>query len=50
MVRFSSEKYNFSESNLKNKFMFLTNININNQNSDKYKNPTNAANIENSNL
>ena len=47
MVRFATEKYNFSESNINNKFMHLTNININNK---IYKIPTNLTDIEESNL
>ena len=49
MVRFATEKYNFSESNINNKFMHLTNININNKNKI-YKIPTNLTDIEESNL
>ena len=47
-VKISSEKYNYS--NFNNKFSFITNVGFQKKNTNKYKYPKNAKDIEESNL
>ena len=48
LIRVASEKYD--PNNLNNKFSFLTNLNLNKKNKNKFLYPKNLENIEDSNL